>query len=319
MINVDCPKCGRHISVPEEFAGSNTTCPQCKFVFRVSDILSKEEKPSAPAGGMGGIPPPPPQFGRPAHAGFSPPVPDMRQPFGGAPYDAETPPRGDAGGLLTRITSGSTAGVALLAVILFFLPWIKMSCMNKEIISQSGHQIAMGKISYGPEIEEASKASEAQTSSCCQQDASNEVKKDWPLLALPLCFAVLAGLGVFSLVRPGSMESRFWGGAAVLSAAALLLIIIYLFAGFAIERQWAEQKEKMKTALKSNTCSTGGFEELNGQMTEMAEMATQSAGFERTTALHIFVICAVITFLLCVGTWVFLRKMDGPPPNISYM
>ena len=56
---------------------------------------------------------------------------------------------GMARGKLGRLLSGGSGVACLFAIVLFFLPWVEVTCQDMTLVSQTGPEILLGDCSAG--------------------------------------------------------------------------------------------------------------------------------------------------------------------------
>jgi hypothetical protein len=293
MLNFNCPFCGKRLHVKEEFAGKRARCPGCQQIITVPQIAQPEQIPMASV--KEDIQPT-----RAPRQTFVPPQP---------PPTANQP-QSDNGPMIvlsTKIVPGVTAGFALLAIILFFLPWIQFSCAKTEIGSQSGFQIATGGVSLSSQGENLKNKNEARNGnkSVGEKNMSQEdsLGSDWPLLFVPAFLLCVILLGVLTIAKADGVRHALWLGACGLCLVAIILTVVYLAVGFAAERSMDKAKADAFAQSSKNTndpfAATG------------AQVGASIIGVERTPVLYFFVTLLILTCLSTAGAWLLLARLKG--------
>jgi hypothetical protein len=208
----------------------------------------------------------------------------------------------------TRIVSGITVGFALLAIILFFLPWLSISCARMEIATQTGGQIAIGDISMTEEAESAGGTSRESSGRGSLSD-DDSLGADWPLLFLPIFLAYPLALGVIALAKPDAIGYPAWIVGCGLCWAALIILIIYLGAGFSAERSMDEWK-----AESPGRSSPSAVDSFSAAGEQLGKSMAAMVGVDRTPALYFFLVLVILA-CLSTGTLSYLlgRLHRGKP------
>ena len=121
---------------------------------------------------------------------------------------------------------------AIVALILFFLPWVDVNCNGTTLLSQSGFQASIGSGSLNPQLDEMSKNSSNAGNS--KKDVEKSKESLGVAVAVLLSFFCLLG-SVVCFIKVQKGNSGLDGIGGVLALAALVLIIIQLIAGFPVE------------------------------------------------------------------------------------
>ena len=184
MINFDCWKCGQPQSAPPETAGRLILCSSCGTNCSVPSASLREPSPEPRKAEAGPtvLPPESSPVSRPQKS-FMPesvglPVQEIwnvepAYPVAPTPSIAIPPPSvlvrppantavasepslGDVLSVLGRYTQSKlkgerknvvTPGLLCLALIMFFLPWLNVTCNGRSVAKQSGLQAASGGMS----------------------------------------------------------------------------------------------------------------------------------------------------------------------------
>lgn len=124
------------------------------------------------------------------------------------PPVASVPATGDSGGLFFNLARGAK----LIALLLFFLPWVTVSCAEQELVSMSGYQMATGSISVTNPMTGAS------------ETPPGGGERDIPVIAAALL--IVAAIGLTFALKRGQAAVAAIGGAA--AAAALISYTVFV-------------------------------------------------------------------------------------------
>jgi hypothetical protein len=196
MIDFTCPTCGKHHHVKDELAGKKARCPGCQQIFPIPQIAQPEESPIDLSEGE--LEP---------HSGPLPASSPSQPP---TTKDSAKQCKGSATVFSTKIAPGLIAGFTMLAIIMLFLPWIRLSFPDesaKELsLGHSGWQVAMHPLHY--------------------PYYNADVENGWMLtFLLVLLFGVML-LGLCALARGNVSKRALWICACVVCSAVLVLTII---------------------------------------------------------------------------------------------
>lgn len=144
----------------------------------------------------------------------------------------------------SRLTAGGYSGVGAACLVLFFVPWLRLSCDGKEVLTQSGYQIAAGDSTYTDEllreIELAAKGPTGLHARDSQDNAKRRKKLAgspalWPY-CIGLTFVVFFGL-IHAAWKP---DWRPIGPFLGVAAAAMSIGTHVFFVEFPLEQQFAD-------------------------------------------------------------------------------
>lgn len=264
QIRFACPRCKAVCDAPPKSAGQSAACPRCgqRLVIPGSTPPHTSPRPDwmeSPQPETVGSDEP---RGRPIAAvqTSSPAVPrpaarEENQATGSAPELRRSP---------WRIVRYSTL---LLALLLFPLPWVEVSCSPPGgggglAVTQSGLQAAYGGRSLAPFAEkytaevgrEMAKAG-APRQQRGEADKGNVVEKRLPPAPLMLLFPLIvaSGLGISFTRLPAA--GRVAGTAAAL---ALALMLVQAAIGFPVPNQLAEEMARQAVASATHDGANAG-------------------------------------------------------------
>ena len=131
-----------------------------------------------------------------------------------------------------KINLGST----LIALFLFFLPWIDFQCSGKSVITQSGVQTIYGGGSLSSEMEAMAKKNGGDTSSISgnSKDGKDDIGAA-PLIIISLLATILAVVVAVLAFRNPDRYPAYSVGA--LTGVALLFIFIQMAIGFPMKKE----------------------------------------------------------------------------------
>ncbi|MBI4569904.1 MAG: hypothetical protein HY719_16045 [Planctomycetes bacterium] len=322
MIELACPSCGKALRFKEADAGKGATCPACRQKLRVEAPIDGEAEPAAEEGAEGA----PPETPDEAPAGEEAPDAPGSAPARAAAAKATRPvgraglgrrsgagragagrhgSRGEAPAQATSLVkglAGGSAGMALIAAALFFLPWYTAVVGGCLSIQQTGFQASIGDYSVRFDNEQIAVASgmtagkwyskteaNAKTATLAAAQGTSADKKDeepsadFPLLLIPLLAAGCAASAMLALL--GKSPPRAMGTAsAAMTGAALVVMIGYMFGGISAERKTKKDFETGMNEGLAQQRAQGMSREQAAQTEAMAKsmaksMLNESHGF----------------------------------------
>ena len=215
VISFSCPVCSRSMQGPSALANTTATCPECRKKF----VVTPESHAAPKSEFVGSLPP-----------------------------------------LLVAILTRDWRRVATsihlwLALPLFFLPWVNISCNDRVIGSQSGFQTCYGGSSIDPKLK---KLAEEPAQKAPGGLRPNGAKDRAPASVLSLIYGaalliggVLGILCVFSVIArtPTWHNALAWStGTHLLSlgfgALAFLFLALQMAVGFPVEHEFDRNMKK---------------------------------------------------------------------------
>jgi len=124
------------------------------------------------------------------------------------PPVAAVPAQSDNGALFFNIGRGAK----VIALLLFFLPWVTVSCAGQELVSMSGYQMATGSISVTNPMTGVS------------ETPPGGGERDIPVIVAAIL--ILASIGATFALKRGQAALVAIGGAA--AAAALISYTVFV-------------------------------------------------------------------------------------------
>lgn len=124
------------------------------------------------------------------------------------PPVAAVPAVSDSSGLFFNLARGAK----LVALLLFFLPWVTVSCAGQELVSMSGYQMATGSISVTNPMTGAS------------ETPPDGGESDIPVILAAIL--IVAAIGLTFALKRGQAALAAIGGSAV--AAALISYTVFV-------------------------------------------------------------------------------------------
>lgn len=188
-------------------------------------------------------------------------------------------------------------GTTLVALILFFLPWIDIQCSEKSFATQTGIQSIYGGGSPSEEMKAFGEESGGKESGNANKDESMGYSI-WVALAL---IAVIGAVVVsFKALRSG--DERQSNLVGILCAAALVLISVQMMIGFPVKK---ELGRSMAEASKSESAG----DPMDGLEQGMAEAMMMQIRVQHLPALYFtLVMLGLPTLVLANGLLDRLRK-----------
>lgn len=220
-IALACPECGEPIVVPARMAGRKATCPACS-----ARVLIPDDDAADDAGQRGEG------------------LPDDDT----VDQDSERAARALLVGAVQLLASGWRRIPSSLlpwpALVLFFLPWIDVSCSGRPVARQSGAQVCVGEFTVAPGLDQQQGGRLA--------DRQRGEAPPWSLLAClygaSLAMSAAALVCALTCVALGA-----WGSAGQAHCVALAclgacwaLLTAFLLAGSPAEGRLAEAMEHLQ-------------------------------------------------------------------------
>ncbi|MHC4600595.1 MAG: hypothetical protein ACYS47_16485 [Planctomycetota bacterium] len=200
-----------------------------------------------------------------------------------------------------RVGSLLSSGCSLLAVVLFFLPWLEISCSGTVIAKQSGYQAVMGEVSRSEELGDDSAGT-----STPESGPEGDIEKDVPLIVFPLAMALAGLVGLVLVAAPNSPLKPLLPLAAVLAAGCLTF---YLFRGFSIEKEINRAKAEAKKEAKKDPDESNPFAEVGSQLG--SAIAEGMIAAKKTPTFYAAYGLSIVTFLAGLG---LATLVPGRPP-----
>ena len=119
-------------------------------------------------------------------------------------------------------------GATLIALFLFFVPWLDFQCSGKSVVTQTGIQTIYGGGSTSDELKKASPKTDK------TESRQHSIDKA-PIIAVSLFATVLAAIIAFMACR--TPEKVHPCSVAVLTGLALLFILIQMAIGFPLKKK----------------------------------------------------------------------------------
>lgn len=328
-----CPHCMSGVTVPDDAAGTDATCPNCGKSFPTPARYSAQVSLDPPAPAPASPPPPPVEVAPAPHAPAAPPgyVPPAPAPAGTGFLPPATPPSSSAPAEAPAVAGYTKSigitispkvvvwlpAVLLTAVLVFsFFPWVGCYTGGSAVYSQR----AWGAM-FGAAPNRNYRLEEAGTIPGGWLD---KIRSDWKIL-LPF-FLVLFVAIAFAWAERGlhSLDSRKipplaklwpWRNAIVAGCAglALLLLVLQVLNGFSMERairqhiseQFAERREK-----------AAGSPAALAKLDYDEEQAYNNYNVERTTWLYLALACNLLAVLALATRAGLEARGTKPPPKI---
>jgi hypothetical protein len=315
-----CPSCMKPVTVPDDFAGREVTCPSCGKIFdapaKYNPTVIGEPTP----------PPEPPKMlpdvsaERPA-----PPAPPVAPPPGLVP---PVPPVAPA---LTPIPAGYTHArgisfnprvIAWLPAILLtatllctFGPWVGMYLGGYPVYSQGPWSAMVGGINERVELAEAMQT---------PRTWIDKVTSDWELM-VPFLLALIVAT-ILALADRGftSLDPRqipplagLWKWrkfiTAGLATLALALAFIHVFNGFGLERA---VRQTVSEQFAQERAEAKGSRSKEATVQYKEEQAFAKYSLERTSFFYLGLTCNVLAVLTMIAHVRLERRGDKPPPRL---
>jgi hypothetical protein len=338
-----CPHCMKSVSVPEDAAGKDATCPECGKAFpapaRYSPVVAAESRP-APHPHAPVPPEPKPMSTAPvpptAPPGFVPPAPASTQLEPPLPPEPPVPPapagytRSRGISISPQVVSWVPVACLTLVFLLTFFNWVGAYYADHAVAAQNAWRTLTGSVSpdyplldvypgKGPWIE--------------------KVKSDWELMLLYLITLILAVVfawaerGVASLDRyrlPPWLRwlPRVWpyrqAVIAGLAAVSLAFLLTQMARGFGLERAVNQEigervaerqrQEELNAAKLSKAPTDARTGQARLDYLEQQERARYN--IHRTTWLYLALWLHVLAILAIAARAGLDRRGTKPPPRV---
>jgi hypothetical protein len=319
-----CPSCMKPVSVPDDFAGREVTCPSCGKVF---DAPAKYTPTVlGEPGSQFSSTPEAPKMSPDVTAERSAPVPPPPVPPGlvpAMPAAATAAPPMPAGFTRARGISFNPRVIAWLPAILLtitflctFAAWVGMYLGGYAVYSQGPWSAMVGALNPNPPLIEKMPA---------QANWMQHFNSDWELMVPYLLVLILAtalalsdrGLSTFDPRRVFPPLAGIWEWRKllilILAATAFALAFTHVLNGFGLER--AVRKTVHDQFAKEREEAVGNRAmQATVEYKEDQELAKYN--LERTSFLYIALLCnllAVVSMLVHTG---LERRGYKPPPRL---
>jgi hypothetical protein len=339
-----CPHCMSAVTVPDDAAGKETTCPNCGKAFPTPSRYSAAvvPDPAAVAGSIDPVrsaphpepptpPAPAPGQGAPtAPSGYVPPAPPpapAQAPSGflpTAPAPAGVPAQAgytkSVGFIVSPKVVGLLPAVLLtLTFVLTFFSWVGTHLGGHPIYSQGPWRAVTGNVGRNQELEKVAPPGTIGW-------PETKVRSDWLLMVPFLLLLILAtALALADHLLPESAREKvpplvqIWPMRhtiiAALSVAALALVVIQSINGFGLERGARQVVRDNPTLAKTREAAQGSEWKL-ATVDQAEEDELAKFGLSRTLWMHLAVTCLALGTLAAIGTILLDGRGNKPPPKL---
>ncbi len=305
-----CPNCQQHVTVPDQLAGQVMKCPQCNNTFTTPSL--------APATASAFVPPPAPavpptaETVAPGSSGSAPAV---------AASDATAPSAVSAPGdyrhrlgvsLSPRVLPWIAVAALVIVFVLSFFSWVGYYPGGYVVVTQNAWQAAFGSSSYG---------------------ANGLLIVFVLMLVIALLAAVLAAIEENSSVRlPAILERlrpRRWIQVSTLTFLAFLFLVVQLLSGMSLIKGIREDLEQAKATAGNpvqiaQISIKGRLEELMKALDRTANSADIETALYMSAAQYTWFLWASVWLTLlaaiCAALTHFLRERPTRPlPRLEFM
>jgi hypothetical protein len=343
VMKLICPHCLKSVSVPEDAAGKEATCPECGRAFpapaRYNPVVAAESRPT-PRPPAPVIPEPNPMpmdpTPPPAPPGLIPPTHPSTQLEPPLPPEPPAPPvpagytRSVGVPISPRVVAWVPVAGLTLAFLFTFFTWVGAYYAHHPVAAQSAWRSMVGSVARDYALEDAYPG---------RGPWVDKVRSDWEVM-LPYLFTLIltvvfawAERGVASLDRyrlppPLRWLPRVWpyrqAVIAGLAAVSLAFLLIQMAAGFGLERavdrevseRVAErrQQEELNAAGKGKAPTDARTGQARLDYLEQQERARYNV--HRTTWLYLALWLHVLAILAIAARAGLDRRGTRPPPRI---
>jgi hypothetical protein len=175
--------------------------------------------------------------------------------------------------LISRIVAGVTSPLALVLLILFFVPWVNLTCNGMELASASGLQLTVGSISPSPMLE---KQMDKEPS-----DGEGPDARPWFIMGLLVPLGLLATCALMLTGRFGLA-----GGGKILIVLGVVGLLVMILAAN------VEYRDEMMEDQASS--DSQGPSDFPISQNDVAKMINTEAGGAVWTSLVLYVLIALM-------------------------
>lgn len=325
-----CPHCMSGVTVPDDAAGKDATCPNCGKAFptpaRYSAEVMSPPVPPAPV-----APPPAPVVPEvapptqtvvtpPAPPGYIPPVPPVA-PSGFLPPPAPAAPQAAEGYTRSVGFSFSPKVIAwlppvflLLTFVLTMFTWVGSYGGNTAVYSQGPWRALFGKVYRNIPLEKVIPIPAGWI---------DNLRSDWGLM-LPYLFVLLAAAALawverwLRLFDPQQYQqlARVWanrhGVIFGLATLALVFAVMQVSRGFGMERAMRQVvDEKFADARAKAANSPSAVEAIDYEK----EQEYAKFNLETTTWAYLAIAFNALAVLAAIARWLLVRRPNRLPPR----
>jgi hypothetical protein len=322
-----CPSCMKPVTVPDDFAGREVTCPSCGKVFDApakytptvlgevaplptpSPPPAPEPTPMTPDVTAERTAPPP---------GFVPPIPTTPAAVSVAP-DAPPMPAGytRARGLAfnPRVIAWLPAILLVVTLLATFGPWVGMYLGGYPVYSQGPWSAMVGAVNPNLEFAQRMEASGAWV---------DKVTSDWELMVpflLALLLATVLALAERGFTRLDPRRIPPLAGVwkyrqlliVVLATLAFALVLIHVINGFGMERAI---RQTVSEQFAAERAAAKGSRAAEATVQYKQEQAIAKYNLERTSFFYIGLAANLLAVLAMLAHLRLERRGDKPPPRL---
>lgn len=321
-----CPHCLASVTVPEDSAGRDVSCPQCGKSFPAPARYNPVVAAAPPA-----VPPPAPPPVAPAPTPAAPPpglVPTALAPA--APPTETAPPgytKSFAVVLSPRVLAWLPAVCMAFALLFTFFPWVGSYFGENAVYSQGPWRAAFGSVGRDFSLEAAATKTFPGFGAWL-----DKLSSDWelmlPFLLLLFAATVLAWADLLNAAPPAADRlpppvrwvTTVWPHRAAITfgmiALALVLVLTQAARGFGMERAIYKAVREAPHLVEARQKAAGSAAEMERVADVMERQELDKYNLRRTTAYYLAV---GMTFLAVAGIAVragLARRGTKPPPRI---
>ena len=332
------------VSVADDFAGREVTCPSCMKPFDAPAkytpaVLSEPAAPAglAPPARQETKPSPPPEHtpmspdvpsphpapsDRPVPPpGLVPPIPPVPQPSAATPAPSVAMPAGYTRSvgfsISPKVVAWLPAVLLTVTLIATFFPWVGSYLGGYPVYSQNPWQAMFGYPSRNFALEEKASVPNAWL---------EKLTNNWEML-LPALLALVIAVCLswadrgFHSLDPRKIPplAGIWPWRkliiAVLAGLTFTLLLIQVCRGFGMERA-IRQVVRENPALAKERQEAGTSEWKLAAVENKEEQELAKYNLERTTWLYLGLACNLLAVLAMLGHIGLDRRGDKPPPRL---
>jgi len=201
---------------------------------------------------------------------------------------------------LQRVLSGLASPIGLVLLILFFLPWTKLSCAGETLGTATGWQLTVGEMSDSERMQEMS----PDESAAEEGDEQGPDARPWFILGLlaPIGVLLISFLGL-----SGKTSSLSTGSLLGLTAVVGVIVVIAATqVDYADEMMEQQQAESPPVVQPEEPADTFGPE--LGPFMEEASQGKMAAMIETETLVSVWFSLALYIVLLLSGLAMMLLR-----------
>lgn len=322
-----CPHCMSGVTVPDDAAGTDATCPNCGKAFPTPARYSAQVSldPPVPPAAPPSPPVPPPEVAPAPHVapppGFVPPAPVDASGFlppATAPQAATPTAEGYTKSvgfsISPKVFSWLPAVLLLVTLVFTCFPWVGSYVGGSAVYSQRPWNAVYGGLTSNTALAKAVKI---------PTEWRDKLRSDWELMVLYLIGLILAvgfawadrALGdVPPQQIPPLVKAWPYRHAVILglATAALLLSGIQVANGFGMERAIRQAEDERFASARQQATGDAARADVEYEV----ELAYAKYNLERTSWAYLALVCNLLAVIAMLIRYLLSRRGNKPPPKL---